>query len=457
MDRYYLGVDASKGYADFVILDTAKHPIEASFQIDDTFDGHCCLYERLSQFLAERPGATLYAGIESTGGYENNWFKALVSFQGSLKVKTARLNPLGVNANSRASLKRVITDPISAQNVAEYLIAHPEKVSYEQQDQFASLRKQWRFVTLLTKQCSQLLNHLESLMYSASPELVPYCREGVPLWVLKLLRVCPTASDLARAEPADLANIPYITLARAETLIDSAQRTVASSTDRVTGQLIMATAEQILHLKETIKAQTEAMARECGIPEVALLKTFPGIGDHSALGLMLEIQTVERFPSVKKLAAFFGLHPVYKTSGDGVGRFRMSKKGRKEPRRILFMVVLNGIKSNPYLQSIYEECLHKGMEKMSAIGVCMHKTLRIIYGMLKHNRPFDPEIDRRNRERPMSTVAGARWDRSRRYQAYDSAAPTSRRQNAKRRERKLSHSGDNATKSGITVSVPLPV
>jgi hypothetical protein len=39
------------------------------------------------------------------------------------------------------------------------------------------------------------------------------------------------------------------------------------------------------------------------------------------------------------------------------------------------------------------------MEKMAAIGLCMHKTLRIIYGMLKHNMAFDPEIDRKNREK----------------------------------------------------------
>nr|HID59710.1 hypothetical protein [Desulfobacterales bacterium] len=44
---------------------------------------------------------------------------------------------------------------------------------------------------------------------------------------------------------------------------------------------------------------------------------------------MLEIQTVRRFPSFKKLASFFGLYPVYKISRDGTGRFRMSKKDAK--------------------------------------------------------------------------------------------------------------------------------
>ena len=41
---------------------------------------------------------------------------------------------LGVRANSKASLRRVITDKISARDVAEYLIAHPKKVTYQQED-----------------------------------------------------------------------------------------------------------------------------------------------------------------------------------------------------------------------------------------------------------------------------------------------------------------------------------
>ena len=47
MEHYYLGVDVGKGYADFVILNDKKQRIEENFQLDDTFQGHCCLYEWL--------------------------------------------------------------------------------------------------------------------------------------------------------------------------------------------------------------------------------------------------------------------------------------------------------------------------------------------------------------------------------------------------------------------------
>ncbi len=453
MEQYYLGGDVSKGYSDFVILDSRKQRVEENFQLDDTIVGHSFLYDQLLNFFEEHPDAELCAAVESTGGYENNWYNTLRKFQSSLNIKTARLNPAGVCKNNEAGLKRVITDKISAQGVAEYLITHPEKVIYQQQDYWASLRKQWSFISMLTKQSTQLLNQLESLLYSANPEILKYCREGMPGWIMKLLKQYPTAAKLAKAKAKSVARIPYISTSRAKELVVNAKTSVASATDTITGQLINATVGQIMQLKKTIKAQTKIMAEECTLPEVELLETFTGIGDYSAIGLMLEIQAVARFPTAKKLASFFGLHPVYKISGDGVGAVRMSKKGRKEPRKILFMVAMSAITSNSLIRDLYQKHVAKGMEKMAAIGLCMHKILRIVYGMLKNNTPFNPEIDLKNRERNAEKSQKERKDKSRRYQDFDTNAPISGRQRKKREERKLSQ---NAVSVECGISAPVP-
>jgi transposase len=436
-----------------VILDSRKQQVMKNFQLDDTFDGQSHLHDILSQFLAAHPGGSLFAAVESTGGYENNWYNASVKFHSTLNIQTARLNPLGVMHNSKADLKRNNTDKISAQSIAEYLITHPEKVTYQQQDQMATLRKQWGFINMLTKQSTQLLNQLESLLYTANPELLAYCKDGTSEWVLKVLLKYPTAARLAKAKVPALSRIPYVTSERAQKLVISAKRSVASASDRITEELVAATTKQILHLKKIINEQTEVMVKECSMPEIDILKTFSGISDSSAIGLILEIQAVERFKTVKKLASFFGIHPVYKISGDGSGGFRMSKKGRKEPRKILFMVTLTAIRSNPLIRNIYLERTEKGMEKMAAIGLCMHKILRIIYGMLKHGKPFDPQIDLNNRQRSVNKKAAGQRDKSRRFQNYDSNAPISRRQNKKRLERKQSHSV-NDTKFGIKAPIP---
>jgi len=454
MNQYFLGIDASKGYSDFVMLNANKQPVIENFQLDDTFDGHARLYELLHGFSKDCPQATIYAAVESTGGYENNWFQSLLKFQASLPIKTAHLNPLGVSHNSKADLKRNITDKISAQNVAEYMIAHPEKVSYQHQDSLASLRKQWGFITMLTKQSTQLLNQLESLVYNANPEILIYCKDGTPQWVLKLLTSYPTALRLSRAKVKSLARIPYVSDQRAKQLIAAANKSVASANDQVTEQLIVATVKQILHLKKIIDAQTQILTRQCDIPEVQLLKTFIGIGDYSAIGLMLQIQSVNRFMTSKKISSFFGIHPAYKKSGDGTCKYRMSKKGRKEGRRILFIVAMSAIQSNPLIRDVYQHAIERGMEKMAAMGLCMHKILRIVYGMLKHNQAFDPQIDLKNRYKTPPRQGKAGQDKNRRYQDFDSNAPISGRQKMKRKERKQSQNANSVEYGIIEASVP---
>ena len=455
MQTFYLGIDVSKGYADFIILNKQKKVVVENFQLDDTFEGHCLLYEYLMSFLNEHKESIIYAAVESTGGYENNWYNALLSFQGSLNIQTARLNPLGVYHNRKAEMKRNVTDKISAQNVAEYMIAHPDKVSYQAHDYLASLRKQWVFIKMLTKQSTQLLNQLESLLYSANPEIMSFCKEGMPGWVLNLLIKYPTALNLARAKMNSVARIPYVSADKAKIIIQNAKNSVASATDEVTQQLITATVKQIMHLKKTIKAQTAIMTSSCDLPEIELLKTFIGISDYSAIGLMLNIQSVNRFKTSKKLASFFGLHPKLKISGDGVSAVRMSKEGRSEPRQILFMVAMTATGSNPLISQIYQEHVQKGMKKMVAIGLCMHKILRIIYGMLKNNSSFNPEIDRRNRKMSVQKRKPAKGNNIRRYQDYDPNAPISKRQKNKRMEQEQSHS-DNGALCGILDPVPFP-
>jgi len=455
MSDFFFGIDASKGYSNFVMLDSSKRCVEDDFQLDDTFDGHQKLYSILSEFCVRNPKANIFAAVESTGGYENNWFDALVRFQTHLPIRTARLNPCGVYNNSRAELNRNITDKISAENVAKYMIEHPEKVQYRQQDPLAPLRKQWGFVKMLKKQKTQMLNQLESNLYTANPEILAYCKDHTPAWVLSLLQRYPTAFKLAKAKKSSVSLIPYVTPQKANKLVETAKHSVASAADETTSQIIKALVQQIRQLSKTIDAQTKAMANKCSIPEVELLKTFIGIGNDSAVGLVLEVGSIERFKRAKHLASFFGLHPVYKKSGDGSWGFHMSKKGRTVPRQILYMVAMVAIQSNPLIREIYEKHTEKGMKKKAALGVCMHKIIRIIYGMLKHNQPFDPEIDRANRKKQNTQdEKKVGLDKSRRYQAYDVKAPISRRQAKKREERKQSQS-DNNTKCGIKAPVPV--
>ena len=438
MKTYYLGCDVSKGYADFVILDSNKKIVENNFQLDDTFNGHNQLYQILTDFYKQNPSSSILSAVESTGGYENNWFNTFAKLGEVLNLSVVRLNPLGVNYSQKANMNRAITDEISAYNIAEYLINHQSKIEPNTKSYYSSIRKQWVFVKLLVKQRVQLLNQLESIVYTANTEVLTYCKHSTPNWLLLVLKQYPTAKRLAKANVFSLVKIPFVSREKAEILIAKAKLSISSSNDQTTETIIKATVGQILQLAKVIAYHEKLMSESCNIPEVKILESFNGIGAYSAVGLLLEIGAVERFASSKKLASFFGLHPTLKNSGDGRAASRMSKKGRREPRVILFNIARTSITYNPLIKEIYEKHVKRGMPKMAALGVVMHKILRIVFGMLKNKQSFDPTIDRKNQEKCEPKKEVEKISKARRYQSYDTQAPVSRRQGSKRKEEKKS-------------------
>lgn len=433
MESFYLGGDISKGYSDFIMLNQDKKTAIKPFQLYDNAKGHYLLEKMLLDFSSQHPDCKIIAGVESTGGYENNWFETFCQLQDRINIEVARINPIGTHHSSKASLSRVVTDKKAARTIAEYLINYNDKLSFRKPDKFSSLKRQWKFVRILNKQRTQLYNHLERNLYNANPELLRYAKHGYPGWLLRVAMQYPTAKDLAGARVSALSAIPYLSEERAIALIEKAKTSVASSTDKVMGNLISSIIKDIIRLTKRINKQCKIIADDCRLEELEILKSFKGIADYSAIGLLVYIEDVNNFSSTKRLSSFSGIHPTWKQSGDGVFGMHMSKKGNKEIRALLYNVAFTAIRCNPLIKAIYHRHVSKGMNKTSAIVACMHKILRVIYGMLKHKEKFNPEKDKANSvkiEMKMATKLN--------YQPVDPDAPLSNRQYRKRKQQEMS-------------------
>ena len=101
------------------------------------------------------------------------------------------------------------------------------------------------------------------------------------------------------------------------------------------------------------------------------------------------------------------------------------------------MCAMVAIRHNPVIKDLYAHSLAKGKSKMSAIGICMHKLLRIIYGVLKSGKAFDPAIDQANKTRRPDQRKPIRQE-IRHFQPVNDNAPVSARQNKKRKEQSQS-------------------
>ena len=71
------------------------------------------------------------------------------------------------------------------------------------------------------------------------------------------------------------------------------------------------------------------------IPEVEHLRQVPGVGLIVALHFILTVENPERFRRSRDIAAFFGLRPTMRSSGDVSTYGRITKQGDPEMRRLL--------------------------------------------------------------------------------------------------------------------------
>jgi transposase len=433
----FLGIDASKGYSDFVLLDGSLQALSKPIQFDDTRRGHRQLSSWLNRQIEVHNLDQVWAGVESTGGFEDNWHARLIELGNTLPVKIARLNPLGVKHAAKATLPDQVTDAQSAYYIAAYLRRYREKVSWQQPEtKYRSFRSFDGHIRLLVKQRSQLISQFKQLLYSCFPELQRFCKDSIPNWVLELLTKYPTPQKLARARPTTVAKINYVSLEKAQRLVDKAKQSVAGRAAGNDGILMASMASQIQVKQRHIAKLKKKLTQKCQGPETELLETIPGIATYSAVALMIQIENIRRFATPGKLAGYFGVYPAIRVSGDKKPVVRMSKKGRAQMRATLYMCAGNAVLHDEHLKGIYHKHRGKGKSHKQALGVLMHKLLRIIWGMLTRQTAYNADKDRSNQQknnRPDTNSQQNELESKRRLQAFDQDAPISRVASKKRK------------------------
>lgn len=122
-----------------------------------------------------------------------------------------------------------------------------------------------------------------------------------------------------------------------------------------------------------------------------LLKTIPGIGRVLSSELTAMLRSRD-FRQAREPAAFAGVIPLMRESGTSVrGRPKMSKAGSGRLRAKLYMGAVVAVRHNPHIKAHYERLLARGKTKMSALGAAMRKLVQMAYGVLKHQRSYDPQ------------------------------------------------------------------
>lgn len=151
--------------------------------------------------------------------------------------------------------------------------------------------------------------------------------------------------------------------------------------------------EQGKSLKKSIQKidkRMQALAETHYRQQMQALLTIPGIGQKTAIMLLVITDGFDRFDSARKLASYVGICPRIWESGSSIrGRGSISKLGCPQLRKLLYMCSWSAKRSNPACKKMYQRLKSRGKpEKVIKIAIA-HKLLRQAFAVGTRCEPFD--------------------------------------------------------------------
>jgi transposase len=125
--------------------------------------------------------------------------------------------------------------------------------------------------------------------------------------------------------------------------------------------------------------------------EARLLETIPGIGQLSMAALLAYIADIKRFKNSRQLCNYVGLSPAIRDSGQHKSKLGISKAGNPLLRSYLTQAALTvrRLPEEHPLAKWYAQVLHRRGWQKARIALA-RKLVAIVFGVLKHQQPFEP-------------------------------------------------------------------
>jgi transposase len=393
--KRFLGIDVSKETFDACCI-----PIhgERLFNLSTSMDrkGFEELIKQLSALSINRE--SVLVGMESTACYHINLYSFLISLGYTVMV----INPLLISNFVKLQLRKTKTDKKDAYVIAQFLLLNRDSLSPTiLSSDVSDLRDLSRQRESLVDQMSSTKSEIKRLLTITFPELEQMA--GVfSKSMLRLLCQYPSAASIKQAKRSKIAKILIPgsygkqTHASVERILKAAQVSIGASS--ATKEIILRQkASLLIQLEEHLQELTDILIEFCQEKiqgDMDILTSMKGIGEKSAMNFLIEIGgEMKQFESHKKVIAMAGLDPALYQSGKIDRKGKISKRGNRHLRRVIWLMTTKVIQFNERFKLYYLKRTKDGLPYKMAVLATAHKLIRVMFAMLRNKTLFDPSMN----------------------------------------------------------------
>ena len=362
-----------------------------------SFTNNCSGYNRLLAMLAKAklPLDEVSFAMEATGHY---WLALFTRLQKE-GFRVQVINPVQTNSIRSFYIRQAKTDPRDALLIAEVIrfgrfsesTLHPENI-YE-------LRELCRGRHAIVSMQADVKRKVVALLDQVFPEYETAFTNLFGDTSMAILQTCPTPKELSEMPLEELCHLIEVhshkrfRMAKAQELQELARNSFGfAMAGDVFSTMIRLYAKHLDFLKQQVREMDRKIAEIMETLDTPIT-TITGIGPTLGAYILSEIGDISRFSSAAKLAAYAGIDPTMRQSGEYNGvRNRMSKRGSPYLRHAIWLAASSAVLHDPALKLYFQKKRDEGKPYMASVGHACRKMVSIIYAVMRDNKAYTPYI-----------------------------------------------------------------
>ena len=394
-----IGIDIAKKKHFACAVDERGRVLQKSFPFTQTSDGFEWLYERLIALREMHQKSGILVGFEPTGHYWMN----LAAFLTQHGIPFVMVNPMHVNRTKELDDNlQTKNDQKDALVIARLM--RDGRFSYPRilEGIEAELRNGATLRSKIQEDLNALQNRIIRWIDRFFPEFTQVFKDFGKM-AYAALEMTPFPSDIQGKSPEELLflyrqveGMKSPQLPKAKQLVAAAEHSIGLTEGMEMARFEIATLLRQRKLIQTdldkLTAQLEELAKQ--MTDYDYLASVPGIGDATIVELLSEIGSLTQYEHPRQLIKLAGLTLRENSSGQHKGQKRISKRGRRKLRAVLFRVMMPLIRHNRAFKALhqyYTTRLNNPLRKKQSIVVLCGKLLKILHALCHKKMMFNED------------------------------------------------------------------
>lgn len=368
------------------------------FSFKNDIEGFNTFNQWAEDIKAEKNKTKILIGCEPTGHY---WF-AFAKYVAEHDKTLVMVNPFSVKKIKELddnSPKK--TDAKDPKTIAKLVIDGRYSIPYMPEGIYAEIRDLVYSRDRIVKQHNISANRIQRWLAIHFPEYLGIYTRFDAISGLAVLEKAPLPKDIIALGISGIRKIWHdkkmrgrgVTEDRAKTLVEAAHNSVGLDGGAGTrSELYMLLEEHRLWISQLEAVEKAIEETVLKVDHVEKLLAIKGVGIITIAGFIAEVGDIRRFKSPKQIQKYAGLELVENSSGKHKGKSRISKRGRRKLRRILYQVMIPLLASNKEFREIYDYYITRvknPLKRRQAMVAVSCKLIRVFYAVLTKGMDYD--------------------------------------------------------------------